>query len=384
MNDLQILYLLTKKNIIMKKLSLLISFFILLFACNSNKKEGNKTENNAGISELSNTENNKLEVGTFDISEESFGNVIGLKGREQKLDALINPTGAEMLIKKDFLIIASNTKDKMFNIFSLPDFKLVYSFGVKGGGPNEFVYPLLVQTDEEDKICYIYEQTNEKLYCITVGFKLIKSDIKFPKGKIRESALRQIHVISNKEMLYASAASSGKKIFRFNSDSANSEIEINNLALDKKYNSWAAYEGSFGVNKKKDRMVFAYNYFREIKFLNLDGTKERKLVLDYEKPRSGDAVTMLAPTNMTYYWKIYPCNESVYFTYSGNTPVNWKKLMDKGEEFIYIEQYNWNGVPLHKFKLDHLGYFCVDEKRNKLYLISTVSEEPFYVYDILK
>lgn len=118
--------------------------------------------------------------------------------------------------------------------------------------------------------------------------------------------------------------------------------------------------------------------------MNIDGTKERKLVLEHKKPKTGDAVTMLGPDNITYYWKMSQTAENIYLSYSGRTPIqvgnNWKKDID----YIHIEEFDWNGHPKRKFKLDRWGYFCVDAKRNKLYLVPTNAEEPFVVYDLPK
>jgi hypothetical protein len=118
--------------------------------------------------------------------------------------------------------------------------------------------------------------------------------------------------------------------------------------------------------------------------LNIDGTKERKLVLEHKKPKTGDAVTMLGPDNITYYWKMSQTAENIYLSYSGRTPIqvgnDWKKDID----YIHIEEFDWNGHPKRKFKLDRWGYFCVDAKRNKLYLVPTNAEEPFVVYDLPK
>jgi hypothetical protein len=363
----------------MKNSNLLFSFLLLLFACNSNNEIQHDNTNIDTVKELNIS---KLESGTFEIDEESFGSIIKLKGKEQKLDAVLKPSEAEMIIKGDILIFRSLGSANFFYIFSLPDFKLVHSFGNHGGGPDEFYSPNLVPTDEEDKICYIYDYSSNKLSFLTKDNKVTTCDFSFPKGKMNASLLKQIHVLSNKEMLYACAVGKGKGIFRFNTDSLNTEIELSNLAIDKNYNNWAAYEGSFGVNKKMDRMVFAYKYFREIKFLTLSGTNEKNLVFDYEKPRPGDAVSMLGPDNITYNWKMSQTDESIYLSYSGRTPIEVTRDFNKDLDYIYIEEFDWNGNPKRKFKLDKWGYFCVDGKRNKLYLLATNADEPFYVYDL--
>ena len=359
----------------------LITLFFV-FSCKNTTTNTQQTNNKTRDKLIEQTE---LENETVNLTDDDFGEIIELKGKPQKLDAIIQPKEIGMLIKNDLLIIANPLiGNNLIKIFSLVNFKLVKSVGVKGSGPGEFNSPYLVATDEKDKICYIYDYPSGDLFYLKTDISLFKCNFKFPKGNERASSLKQIQVLSNRNMLYVSASAKGKKIFSFKPDSVVPENELLDLALEKKYNNWAAYIGSFGVNKNKDRMVFAYKYFREIKFLNLNATKEKKLIFDYKKNKSGNAVTMLAPTNISYYWTMSQTNEHIYFSYNGITPVDWVRRAKKGIEFSTIEEYSWDGEPMRRFKLDHAGYFCVDEKRNKLYLIATNAEEAFYIYDLPK
>lgn len=89
-------------------------------------------------------------------------------------------------------------------------------------------------------------------------------------------------------------------------------------------------------------MVYACKYFRQIKFLSLDGKKERHLIFDQNKTKSGNTKAMLAPTNITYYWKISQTSENVYLSYSGRTPIEVGNDFKKGIDYIHIEEFDWN------------------------------------------
>ncbi len=204
----------------------------------------------------------------------------------------------------------------------------------------------------------------------------------FPKGKSYASALRQIHVLPNKKLLYAANSAKGKKVYELIIDSNYTEKELNNLAINEKYNNWAAYTGNFAANVSKDKMVYAYKYFHQIRFMNLKGDKVKQLVFDNKEAKPGKTTDMLSPTNTTYYWKMSQTKENIYLSYSGRTPIEVKNDFKKGKDYIYIDEFDWYGNPKRKFKLNRWGYFCIDEKRNKLYLVATNAEEPFYVYDL--
>ena len=69
--------------------------------------------------------------------------------------------------------------------------------------------------------------------------------------------------------------------------------------------------------------------------------------------------------------------------YSGRTPSQaWNDNRKKGNYYIYVEKYDWNGQPIAKYKLDQWGYFSVDEKSNLLYLVSTNDDDPFFKYHL--
>ena len=51
-------------------------------------------------------------------------------------------------------------------------------------------------------------------------------------------------------------------------------------------------------------------------------------------------------------------------------------------KYIYVEQFDWNGNPVKKYKLDDWGYFCVDEKNQTLYLASTAGVNALLKYDL--
>ena len=370
------------KNRNMKKnqIYLLLSICYLAFSCkNTTTNTENTTTNKQQTAE------NPLKDKTVHLDDDAFGKIIEIRGKSLDLPALIETREPQMLIKNDFLIIVTPfVGNNLFKIFSLPDFKLISKFGMSGGGPNEFNIPDIVPTDEKDKLFYIYEYPIQRLSYVTNDFKLHRCKIKFPKGELSASSLRKIHVLSENNMLYVAMSANGKKIYSFKPDSVVPENELFDLALDETYNNWAAYNGRFVVNKETNSMVYAYVYFRELFFLTLDAKIKKHLIFKYTKPKPGNAVKMLSPDNIAYYWHIASFPTKIFVACENRTPIEADKESKKGNDFLNIEVYNWDGLPLYKYKLDHSGYFCVDEKRNKLYLLAIYAEEPFYVYDLPK
>ena len=83
--------------------------------------------------------------------------------------------------------------------------------------------------------------------------------------------------------------------------------------------------------------------------------------------------------NVGHYASISAQPNHVYISYSGHKPGQYDP-----EKGFFIEQYDWYGNPVRKFKLDRYGLFEVDEKNGRLYLLCRQENDPFYVYTLPK
>ena len=87
--------------------------------------------------------------------------------------------------------------------------------------------------------------------------------------------------------------------------------------------------------------------------------------------------------NITYYWGIMGGKDFIYCAYSGRTPIDVAKEKQKGNTYIYIEQYDWNGNPIKKYKLkDFFGKVYVDEERKTILGINPDYDDPFVEFQI--
>lgn len=85
--------------------------------------------------------------------------------------------------------------------------------------------------------------------------------------------------------------------------------------------------------------------------------------------------------NVTHYMQALPTRDYVYITYSGGTPYVVAAEIKKGNRYMYLEKYDWNGTPIKKYKLqDFCVYNVIDEKTNKLLMTTYYHEDPFVVY----
>ncbi|NIW78611.1 MAG: hypothetical protein GWN16_03740 [Calditrichae bacterium] len=92
----------------------------------------------------------------------------------------------------------------------------------------------------------------------------------------------------------------------------------------------------------------------------------------------------MSPENITHYWGLSAGDEYVYALYSGRPPVDVSRELDESHGYIFVEKFDWNGNPVSKFKLDHWGYFSVNEPEALIYLASNTEEQPLISYTLPK
>ena len=361
---------------------------ISLVSCNSSQKkpqqESKQTESTPKEA-VSVKHFPDLVPGEVNLDESVFGDIVELHGGQVTTNQIMEIKETELIVSDSLLIVKNLSYGDMFMAFSLPDFKFIKSFGKRGGGPGEFSSPTLVKTEDPNYCCFIYEQATNNLFPLNKNLKLSENPVKLPKSTTNRAFNdKQIYSFSDSDFVYAESVPRGKALFRYIIGDSVENRMIHNLAFSEQHKSWASYIGDFGANKEKKRMVFAYKYFKRIVFMDTEGKNIRTLIFDSGEAKRGDALAVMSPENITHYWGISAQEKYVYLLYSGRAPVDVTKEWAKKNYYIFVEQYDWNGNPVKKYKLDNWGYFTVDEKRGKLYLASVNDAEPFFVYDLPK
>ncbi len=315
--------------------------------------------------------------------KEPFGDMIELKGKQVIADTVIfKINGAEGIVKENKLLLKTG---RNFLLFRLPDMIFEGFHGTWGNGPDEFNYPHIVPALNDDSLlCYLFENTKGKLYAMDKNGHITPLPFHFDEpGEVRYSSKAIVNIAPD-DFIYVDDSPTGKSIFRAKIDVDSANIyEVFNLALNPKRKSPYSYIGDFAVNANKNRMVYAYKYFKILKFMDLEALTVK--TINFEREVFDESTLYKIDgldQNITYYWGTCAQDEHVYFLYSGRTPYDVTKEAGKRNHYIYVEQYDWNGNPVNKFKLDQWGYFTVDETNKKIFLMSTNHDDPFFIYDL--
>ena len=369
----------------------LLSFGILLlssaliFSCNNRRVDntGSPTET-VGTVQLNQAELPSLEPGEFEITDKDFGEPVELTGTPAATDAIFSPFELEMIVKGDILIMKTSGTTGMIKFLALPSLKLIREIGVKGQGPGELQFPSLIKSSEPGLLCYLYDLQQEKVYQIDTAFTITETGFHLEKEGDQMFGSKQFVETGNRQFHYVSNSITGKGIYRYWPDPKDSLVLVYDIEEGFKKNlGWTALIGDFGGNRDKNRLAYAFKYFHQIRFYDLLAGSTRTLKFESSAnadAESKDATAVLAPTSVTHYWGMSPMPDHVYCIYSGRTPLEVGKEFKAGTDHIFIEQYDWNGHPVKKYRLDHWGYFCVDEARRTIYVAAVSSEEPMFSY----
>ena len=325
-----------------------------------------------------------LVPGDIKLSDKSFGDLIELKGIPIATEVMFKPLELEMIVKNGMLIMKTNGSTGLIKLLSIPELKLICEVGTKGQGPGELLFPMLFASSDAGLLCYLYDLRRENVYTIDTAFVLKESGYRLGKEGNQMFGSKQFVETGNHQFYYASNSTTGKGIYSFNPDQPDSLKLVFDLEAGFKNNlGWTALTGDFAGNREKNRLAYAYKYFHQIRFFDLLTGKTRTnrfeaaANIDAESP---DLRSVLAPSSITHYWGISAQPDHLYCIYSGRTPIEVGDEFKKGTDFIFIEQYDWNGNPVKRYRLDHWGYFCVDEARRTIYVAAVSADEPMYQY----
>lgn len=356
-----------------------IGILLLVSACQP-KNTNESTSQNASEEKTAEPILPELPEGDLNLREDAFGKIQELQGTAKPVEEIFKVSETQMLIRDSLLVVKNLCDGKWVMIYQLPEFRLVKKLGTKGNGPEELAFPKLIETQNPEAICYVFDLMRKAYYRLTPDLQLqsFKTGIKSGKDFFDS---KQISAKSENEMLFVETSSRGKELFRYlkTPDSLYQESLLD-LSFSDRQNNWARFIGDFGVNWEKKRAVFAYKYDKQLLFYDYEKDQVRHIRFDAQKAEEGDPLQVMAPTNVTHYWGMSARDKYVYVAWSGRSPVDVQEEWNQGMHYIYIEQFDWNGNPIRKYKLDRWGYFTVDEKEEILYLTSTNDDPPFFAY----
>lgn len=348
-----------------------------------------------------------LVAGSVTLTEEDFGPLIELSGRQQLFDEngpifkisepevlMVNgcflfqnrPSGGRVTVGPDGKPVREKSEEASMNHFfhwyRLPDFRYMTSMGLLGNGPDEFMFPHLVEGCGSARgTAYLYESTTYKLYAADTTGVLKPVPVRLDAIKGSGFSDKQIAVAAPDTFYVVDNVRGGKALFRttLQGDSTVTE-QIYNLSFSKRHKGWAAYIGDFLMSPSGNRMVYAYKYFHRLLVMDKEASVVREISFSGAGVDAKDDRKTLGPDNVTHYWGASATEHHFFLVYSGRTPLKVGQETDKGDSYIFVEQYDWGGNPVARYKLDHWGKVFTDG--TQFYQLFYKYDDPLFIYTL--
>lgn len=363
----------------MRKIVLL---FVLIFLVSCN----NRTSNSHAQHDATFANDTILSPREVDLDDVKW-KTTRLTGKNKVVEDGFVDMKSTLWKKGDTLIFrnAEFQRDSYYLAYLLPDLKLIKKFGVYGVGPNEFLWPeFSVSKNDNERIGYIYDWDNGNYYEVDNNFVIKRIDT------FKDIVSRSLDVsfYNDSTAFYLGDGSQkGNCIYKYTKSKGFPGEVIHNLVLDPPgVDFFCAYDGAYGYNVPKNRLVYAYKFFREIHIMDMDGKLLRTLKgKDGNRTRTEDGIKAWLDNFEVpcYYGYCYPTDNYFYLVYSDGHTLGESVNKTIKEESI-IEQYDWNGNPIQRLVLDKKcgKHLLIDEKEKKIYINVYQEDDPLYIYDL--
>lgn len=312
-----------------------------------------------------------------------------LKGQHLVFASKFHPTTPDIDIMVDNGVLIYKNNKEPLRFLDIKNKKCILSLEC-GDYPAQFYSPYIASSENDSLYCYISDDgIVSKIYndkkIIKTPQRVYSSEYEFGGNLV--SLVHDFEKLNDSTWIFAGKSNNGFSIFTTENHKKKAETkEIIPLNLYKDKKDWQPYLGTMTISPDKKTIVYAYNFYPVIQFIDI-ATKKIKTIkypgieYNYQTINEGDGLSL----NVFHYQYCYAGDRHVYFLHIERTPEQFYKDNQNKNTFVYIEQYDWEGNSIQKMKLDKFGYyFCVDEATNKLYLASmpTKNESPFYEYEI--
>jgi len=266
----------------------------------------------------------------------------------------------QLEIKSPFLIVRNtNREDSLFHIYNLKNHELTSAFGMIGRGPNEFIAAWLLNTPFSDFLIYEIESANMvHQFGIkedgTPVFKGAKQP-NYVDGAVNAAFINDsLYVIDGQWtpnlLLLTFSDEVPRKIRQYR------DPNIIYNALDPNYGR---------VYANDSRIVFCYDYKKQIDFMDIDLNLMKSVIFKYDVPANIAVGAEGRNTNHCYTY----AHLGKYYLYASFRGATSKEYNDPSFRGTILEVFDLEGNPVIKYHLDGLApnFFVVDEETFTLY-----------------
>lgn len=296
-------------------------------------------------------------------------------------DLLMKPVS--ITYRDSLLYMKNRSTENYFHVFNPYTLSKIGEFGAFGNGPNDFMEPVIIQSD--DHWLWILNQMKRSLSRYKIDFKEGEIEI-IENNKIAfDDHVDQLAVLDNNTIIASMMKPEDKKFYFFNGQGELTATGGEYPESGIEFTNFEKIEGfmcQIAVNHKYKRIFVSHKQTDLIEIYDFDGKLlHRKHGPDHFFPvvkqtSDGDMVKVRSNpgTSRDGYFSPKYAGEEVFVLYSG-VVFNGSNAMYQIDQ-IYV--FDWEGTPLKIYKLDQpIFNFDVDVKNRVIYGLS--AEPEFHV-----
>lgn len=268
-----------------------------------------------------------------------------------------------ILVKNNFLFVASSRSDSMLCQYSLPDMKLVRQEGIKGGGENDFaLFPMFCRSFTNDVCIWGYTPLTIKRFSVEKEGELtLQKKYTLPYYE----SFNQMHLLHDSILVYNAIPNDfAIKKLNLNQGKETGKIEFETEGHRETY----FYKERGVMSANEQYIVYTYFYKKQI---DIYDAKTMKL---YKSLKDGDEEPFIRvgdfEGNDHYYVNVVAGEKQFY-------------ALCREKDSYVLEVFDYKARPMVKYKFDVVPFlFDIDEEQQVLYGYNEGWEDYFLKYDL--
>ncbi|MDR2424744.1 MAG: TolB-like 6-bladed beta-propeller domain-containing protein [Prevotellaceae bacterium] len=317
------------------------------------------------------SKNNVVVITEFPVTKELKASVV------HTAPVILAPEA--MFILEDQIYIAQSKKDTIFDVFDLNDCRYLHSVGTRGGGPNEFIFPLVRTVQVHDKQFTMLDRAFMRTIEITPNgsLQIVKSEYIFDEIPVNGF----LRLNDSLCCAFADCFSGTESNFEYKVKNIYSKTapaikfsEYPNLSKrkftgDKRCEIYNKYSTANSTHGKFAAFYAFFKFFRIYKITNTNIIEIEKEVHVNVPPFEQVEEVDDWQKRKVFHGRVFSTDKYIY-VYS----------IPHG-----IQVWDWDGNPIISYLFDHKFIaFTISEKNRKIYTVSALEEnwDKFFVYDL--
>lgn len=295
------------------------------------------------------------------IEKLHIDNIIQIKGEiVSQISASCYTTG---IIKDTFLCLQNACSEKQFQIFSNISKNKLYEFGSTGRGPNEYLFPIIIDSDTNSSSLLIHDLLQNRL--TRFPLKNDTSNFNFQDTILPPEFIKSKNLNIINSTFVLSPILEDSVLFYLYDNHAHIIKKIDyepQFYISRRGNKSDAYAHILSSSTKHNSIVAAFKYINLINFYKSDGSLQKSFSLDLVNDEIDYSEFQLSEDMLVTSYKIYSTPNFCYVLWTG-LPANC--AYDRPP---YILVFTWNGTLEKVYQFDSFVNFIIVDEANRQFL----------------